>query len=206
MDIKSPLLNEVSFLKGVAGIDGLPPDREAEVCFIGRSNVGKSSLINALFERRNLARTSKTPGRTQELNFFSLGEKSYIVDLPGYGYAKASKDKRSDWQTLIKSYIAERRSLKRVFTLVDARHGLKDNDREFFSFLDTYAVNYQIILTKIDKVKKTDMPKLLDEINSKIEEHPACNPEFLMTSAIKKSGISEIRDVMFSILGLNQNN
>ena len=199
-------MNEVSFLKGVAGIDGLPPDREAEVCFIGRSNVGKSSLINALFERRNLARTSKTPGRTQELNFFSLGEKSYIVDLPGYGYAKASKDKRSDWQTLIKSYIAERRSLKRVFTLVDARHGLKDNDREFFSFLDTYAVNYQIILTKIDKVKKTDMPKLLDEINSKIEEHPACNPEFLMTSAIKKSGISEIRDVMFSILGLNQNN
>ena len=199
-------MNEVSFLKGVAGIDGLPPDREAEVCFIGRSNVGKSSLINALFERRNLARTSKTPGRTQELNFFSLGEKSYIVDLPGYGYAKASKDKRSDWQTLIKSYIAERRSLKRVFTLVDARHGLKDNDREFFSFLDTYAVNYQIILTKIDKVKKTEMPKLLDEINSKIEEHPACNPEFLMTSAIKKSGISEIRDVMFSILGLNQNN
>ena len=199
-------MNEVSFLKGVAGIDGLPPDREAEVCFIGRSNVGKSSLINALFERRNLARTSKTPGRTQELNFFSLGESSYIVDLPGYGYAKASKDKRSDWQTLIKSYIAERRSLKRVFTLVDARHGLKDNDREFFSFLDTYAVNYQIVLTKIDKVKKTEMPKLLDEINSKIEEHPACNPEFLMTSAIKKSGISEIRDVMFSMLGLNQNN
>ena len=190
----------------MAGIDGLPPDREAEVCFIGRSNVGKSSLINALFERRNLARTSKTPGRTQELNFFSLGERSYIVDLPGYGYAKASKDKRSDWQTLIKSYIAERRSLKRVFTLVDARHGLKDNDREFFSFLDTYAVNYQIILTKIDKVKKTELPKLLDEINSKIEEHPACNPEFLMTSAIKKNGISEIRDVMFSILGLNQNN
>ena len=193
-------------MKGVTGMDGLPPDRDAEVCFIGRSNVGKSSLINALFERRNLARTSKTPGRTQELNFFSLGEKSYIVDLPGYGYAKASKDKRSDWQTLIKSYIAERRSLKRVFTLVDARHGLKDNDREFFSFLDTYAVNYQIILTKIDKVKKTELPKLLDEINSKIEEHPACNPEFLMTSAIKKSGISEIRDVMFSILGLNQNN
>ena len=190
----------------MAGIDGLPPDREAEVCFIGRSNVGKSSLINALFERRNLARTSKTPGRTQELNFFSLGEKSYIVDLPGYGYAKASKDKRSDWQTLIKSYIAERRSLKRVFTLVDARHGLKDNDREFFSFLDTYAVNYQIILTKIDKVKKTELPKLLDEINSKIEEHPACNTEFFLTSAMKKSGISEIRDVMFSILGLNQNN
>ena len=190
----------------MAGIDGLPPDREAEVCFIGRSNVGKSSLINALFERRNLARTSKTPGRTQELNFFSLGESSYIVDLPGYGYAKASKDKRSDWQTLIKSYIAERRSLKRVFTLVDARHGLKDNDREFFSFLDTYAVNYQIILTKIDKVKKTEMPKLLDEVNSKIKEHPACNTKFFLTSAIKKSGISEIRDVMFSILGLNQNN
>merc|ERR1711991_802889 len=106
----------------------------------------------------------------------------------------------------IKSYIAERRSLKRVFTLVDARHGLKDNDREFFSFLDTYAVNYQIILTKIDKVKKTELPKLLGEINSKIKEHPACNTEFFLTSAIKKSGIREIRDVMFSILGLNQNN
>ena len=194
------------FEKSSSKISECPKGNLPEFALVGRSNVGKSSLINALFERRNMARTSKTPGRTQELNFFSLGEKSYIVDLPGYGYAKASKDKRSDWQTLIKSYIAERRSLKRVFTLVDARHGLKDNDREFFSFLDTYAVNYQIILTKIDKVKKTELPKLLDEINSKIEEHPACNPEFLMTSAIKKSGISEIRDVMFSILGLNQNN
>ena len=184
----------------------MPPDREAEVCFIGRSNVGKSTLINALFERKNLARTSKTPGRTQELNFFSLGDRNYIVDLPGYGYAKASKDKRSDWQSLIKSYIAERRSLKRVFALVDARHGLKENDREFFSFLDTYAVNYQIILTKIDKVKKTEMSKLVEEINTKIQEHPACNPEFFLTSAIKKIGICEIRDVMFSILGFNQNN
>ncbi|MDC3075956.1 ribosome biogenesis GTP-binding protein YihA/YsxC [Paracoccaceae bacterium] len=194
------------FLKGVAGIDDLPSDRESEVCFIGRSNVGKSSLINALFDRRNLARTSKTPGRTQELNFFSLGEKSYVVDLPGYGYAKASKDKRSDWQGLIKSYIAERRSLKRVFTLVDARHGLKENDREFFFFLDTYAVNYQIILTKIDKVKKPDMQKLLDEMNEKIKEHPACHTEVFLASALKKSGISEIRAAMLLILGLDQNN
>ncbi len=184
----------------------MPSDRESEVCFIGRSNVGKSSLINALFDRRNLARTSKTPGRTQELNFFSLGKKSYVVDLPGYGYAKASKDKRSDWQGLIKSYIAERRSLKRVFTLVDARHGLKENDREFFSFLDTYAVNYQIILTKTDKVKKPDLPKLLDEMNEKIKEHPACNTEFFLVSALKKSGISEIRAAMLLILGLDQNN
>jgi len=199
-------LNDISFLKGVAGIDGLPPDRESEVCFIGRSNVGKSSLINALFDRRNLARTSKTPGRTQELNFFSLGERCYVVDLPGYGYAKASKDKRSDWQGLIKAYIAERRSLKRVFTLVDARHGLKENDREFFSFLDTYAVNYQIILTKIDKVKKPDMPNLLHKMNEKIKEHPACNTEFFLASSIKKYGISEIRDAMCLILGLDQNN
>ena len=140
------------------------------------------------------------------LNFFSLGEKSYVVDLPGYGYAKASKDKRSDWQGLIKSYIAERRSLKRVFTLVDARHGLKENDREFFSFLDTYAVNYQIILTKIDKVKKPDMQKLLDEMNEKIKDHPACHTEFFLASALKKSGISEIRAAMLFILGLDQNN
>ena len=129
-----------------------------------------------------------------------------MVDLPGYGYAKASKDKRSDWQGLIKSYIADRRSLKRVFTLVDARHGLKENDREFFSFLDTYAVNYQIILTKIDKVKKNDMPKLIDEMNKQIEEHPACNTKFFLASAIKKHGIDEIRDAMLSILGLDQNN
>jgi len=129
-----------------------------------------------------------------------------VVDLPGYGYAKASKDKRSDWQGLIKSYIAERRSLKRVFTLVDARHGLKENDREFFSFLDAYAVNYQIILTKIDKVKKTDMPKLLDQMTNKIREHPACNTEFFLASAIKKYGIGEIRDAMCLILGLDQNN
>ncbi len=199
-------MNEISFSKGVAGINGLPLDRESEVCFIGRSNVGKSSLINALFNRKNLARTSKTPGRTQELNFFSLGEKSYVVDLPGYGYAKTSKDKRSDWQGLIKSYIAERRSLKRVFTLVDARHGLKENDREFFSFLDTYAVNYQIILTKIDKVKKPNLPKLLDELNEEIKEHPACNTEFFLASALNKSGISEIRAAMLFILGLDQNN
>ena len=205
-DKKNLSFENCSFVKGVASVDGLDISSIPEIAFLGRSNVGKSSLLNAITKRSKLANTSKTPGRTQELNFFSLGESSYIVDLPGYGYAKASKDKRSDWQTLIKSYIAERRSLKRVFTLVDARHGLKDNDIEFFSFLDTYAVNYQIILTKIDKVKKTEMPKLLDEINIKIKEHPACNPEFLMTSAIKKSGISEIRDVMFSILGLNQNN
>ena len=129
-----------------------------------------------------------------------------MVDLPGYGYAKASKDKRSDWQGLIKTYIAERQSLKRVFTLVDARHGLKENDREFFSFLDTYAVNYQIIVTKIDKVKKTDIPKLLAKIKEKIKEHPACNTELFLASSIKKYGISEIRDAMSLVLGLDQNN
>ena len=109
---------------------GIPEDRDSEICFIGRSNVGKSSLINAIFKKRNLARTSKTPGRTQELNFFTLGEKNFIVDLPGYGYAKTSKDKRSNWLELIKLYISERRSLKRVFTLIDSRHGLKENDKE----------------------------------------------------------------------------
>ena len=129
-----------------------------------------------------------------------------MVDLPGYGFAKTSKEKRSDWQALIKAYIAERRSLKRVFTLVDARHGLKENDREFFSFLDTCAVSYQIILTKIDKVKKPNMQKLLDEMHEKIKDHPACYTEFFLASTIKKSGISEIRDSMLFILGLDQNN
>ena len=199
-------IKQASFVISNTDYKKCPDDNRNEYAFIGRSNVGKSSLINALTNNKSLAKTSSKPGKTQLINHFLINKEWYMVDLPGYGYAKTSKDKRSDWQTLIKSYIAERRSLKRVFTLVDARHGLKDNDREFFSFLDTYAVNYQIILTKIDKVKKTELPKLLDEINSKIEEHPACNPEFLMTSAIKKSGISEIRDVMFSILGLNQNN
>jgi GTP-binding protein len=181
-------------------LEGLPPDKESEVCFIGRSNVGKSSLINALFGRKNLARTSKTPGRTQELNYFFLGDKSFIVDLPGYGYARASKDKRSNWQDLIKLYISGRRSLKRVFTLVDSRHGLKSNDKEFFEFLDSCAVNYQIILTKTDKVKDKELTLLNEKLTEQIAQHPACNPEFLRTSANSKIGISDLRTLIGQIL------
>ena len=162
--------------------------------------MGKSSLINAIFQRRNLARTSKTPGRTQELNFFTLGEKSFIVDLPGYGYAKTSKDKRSNWQDLIKLYISQRRSLKRVFTLIDSRHGLKENDKEFFSFLDTCAVNYQIVLTKSDKIKETDFWALKQTLEVQIALHPACNPEFIKTSANKKTGIPDLRELICNIL------
>ena len=157
-------------------------------------------MINAIFKRKNIARTSKTPGRTQELNFFTLGEKSFVVDLPGYGYAKASKDKRSNWQDLIKLYISERRSLKRVFTLIDSRHGLKNNDEEFFSFLDTCAVNYQIVLTKADKIKEKEFIILKGKLEAQIALHPACNPDFLKTSAHLKTGIEDLRALVCKIL------
>ena len=157
-------------------------------------------MINAIFQRRNLARTSKTPGRTQELNFFTIGEKSFVVDLPGYGYAKTSKEKRSNWQDLIKLYISQRRSLKRVFTLIDSRHGLKENDKEFFSFLDTCAVNYQILLTKADKIKETDFLTLKQTLGSQIALHPACNPELIKTSATIKTGIPDLRELICNIL------
>ena len=179
------------FVLGVAGLEQLPAADRAEVAFAGRSNVGKSSLINTITNRNDLARTSNTPGRTQQLNFFDLGGLIYMVDMPGYGYAKVSKSQREDWNKLIFSYLQGRQNLRRVFILVDARHGLKDSDEELMSMLDKAAVTYQVVLTKCDKAKNLDALK--DSIKTHLKKHPAAYPEIHATSSVKNIGIEEFR-------------
>ena len=153
---------ETSFVKGVVDMQGLPSPDKIEVCFSGRSNVGKSSLINALTGRKGLARASNTPGRTQEINFFSIPENHYLVDLPGYGYANAPIKVVEKWQNLMKQYLAGRQSLRRAFVLVDGRHGVKKVDTEIMSMLDSSAVTFQVVLTKLDKVKEKDQENILE--------------------------------------------
>ncbi len=184
-----------TFVKGVASVDGLPKDGRAEVAFAGRSNVGKSSLINALTGRTSLARVSVTPGRTRELNFFTLGkdETLYLVDMPGYGYAQASKADVKRWTRLIGDYLKGRRELKRVFLLVDARHGIKPNDNETMTLLDEAAVSYQVVLTKADKPKATELADVQAKVASDLAKHPAAYPQILTTSARMGSGIEELR-------------
>src|SRR5690554_2609490 len=150
----------VEFVKGVVAMDGLPPADRLEVCFAGRSNVGKSSLINALTGRKALARTSNTPGRTQEINFFAAGEGHYLVDLPGYGYAEAPVAVVEKWQRLLKAYLAGRQTLRRAFVLIDLRHGIKAPDDQIMGLLDRAAVTFQVVLTKADKVKASDRDKV----------------------------------------------
>lgn len=179
------------FVLGVAGLEQLPAADRAEVAFAGRSNVGKSSLINTLTNRKDLARTSNTPGRTQQLNFFDLGGKIYLVDMPGYGYAKVSKKQREEWNDLIFSYLQGRPNLRRVFILVDSRRGLKDTDEELMKMLDKAAVTYQIVLTKCDKGKKLN--DLKEKILAGLKKHPAAYPDILLTSSVKNEGIAEFR-------------
>lgn len=181
------------FVMGVARIDDLPADILPEVAFAGRSNVGKSSLINALTGRKTLARTSNTPGRTQQLNFFNLGDRLTIVDLPGYGYAKAPKGEVDRWNRLIRKYLKGRVGLRRLCVLIDARHGLKVSDRQVMDMLDEAAVVYQIVLTKADKVKAGDLAKRREEITVEIRKRAAANPEIMATSAVKGVGIAELR-------------
>jgi GTP-binding protein len=184
-----------TFVKGVASVDGLPKDGRAEVAFAGRSNVGKSSLINALTGRTRLARVSVTPGRTRELNFFTLGrdETLYLVDMPGYGYAQASKSDVKRWTRLIGDYLKGRRELKRVFLLIDARHGIKPNDNETMTLLDETAVSYQVVLTKADKPKASELAATQAKVASDLAKHPAAYPQILTTSARMGSGIPELR-------------
>jgi GTP-binding protein len=184
-----------TFVKGVASVDGLPKDGRAEVAFAGRSNVGKSSLINALTGRTSLARVSVTPGRTRELNFFTLGrdETLYLVDMPGYGYAQASKSDVKRWTRLIGDYLKGRRELKRVFLLIDARHGIKPNDNETMTLLDETAVSYQVVLTKADKPKASELAATQAKVASDLAKHPAAYPQILTTSARMRSGIPELR-------------
>ncbi|MCK4867159.1 MAG: YihA family ribosome biogenesis GTP-binding protein [Alphaproteobacteria bacterium] len=184
---------ECTFVMGVARIDDLPADELPEIAFAGRSNVGKSSLINALTGRKTLARTSNTPGRTQQLNFFNLGGRLTIVDLPGYGYAKAPKGEVDRWNRLIRKYLKGRVGLRRLCVLIDARHGLKVSDRQVMDMLDESAVVYQIVLTKTDKVKAADRAIRREEITAEIRKRAAANPEIMATSAVKGVGIPELR-------------
>jgi GTP-binding protein len=184
-----------SFVKGVVKIDGLPTDGKPEICFAGRSNVGKSSLINALTGRTSLARVSVTPGRTRELNFFTLGKDKalYLVDMPGYGYAKASKAAVKGWTRLIRDYLKGRRELKRVFLLIDARHGIKPNDRETMTLLDEAAVSYQAVLTKADKPKASELEAITAKVRAEVAKRPGAFPQVIVTSARMGSGIKELR-------------
>ncbi len=188
--------NNSDFLKGVVAMDGLPSADRMEVCFAGRSNVGKSTLINALTGRTRLARASNTPGRTQEINYFTLADSHYLVDLPGYGYANAPLPVVEKWQRLLKQYLSGRASLRRAFVLIDARHGVKPVDEEILSLLDKSAVTFQAVLTKADKVKEKDRAKVLDQVRQKLSKHPAAFPEIVLTSSEKGDGLAELRAII----------
>ena len=190
------LTSEVEFLKGVVAMDGLPPADRLEVCFAGRSNVGKSSLINALTGRRAIARTSNTPGRTQEINYFTAGDSHYLVDLPGYGFAKAPLPVVAKWQNLLKSYLSGRANLRRAFLLVDMRHGVKDVDAEIMRLLNQSAVTFQVVLTKADKLSTADQDKTLAQVRTALAKHPAAYPELVVTSSEKGAGIPTLRAII----------
>ncbi|MFQ6553432.1 ribosome biogenesis GTP-binding protein YihA/YsxC [Aestuariibius insulae] len=184
------------FLKGVVAMSGLPPADRIEICLAGRSNVGKSTLINALTGQKALARASNTPGRTQEINFFTLAESHYLVDLPGYGFANAPLPVVQKWQALLKSYLTGRQNLRRAFVLIDARHGVKSVDEEIMSLLGSAAVTFQCVLTKADKVKASDKERALDLTRKALQKYPAAFPEIVMTSSETGDGIATLRAII----------
>jgi GTP-binding protein len=185
------------FVLSAPSLETLPPADRLEVAFAGRSNVGKSSLINALVGQHGLARASNTPGRTQELNFFKPdGVRLYLVDMPGYGYAKAPKDKVDAWTEMVKDFLRGRTTLRRVFLLIDARHGVKANDSSIMSLLDEAAVSFQVVLTKIDKISQAAAGKVLDATAAEIKTHPAAFPEIIATSSERRDGIEQLRSVI----------
>ena len=189
----------VEFLKGVVAMNGLPPSDRVEICFAGRSNVGKSSLINALTNRKNLARASNTPGRTQEINFFTTQGGPYLVDLPGYGFAEAPVNIVKKWQELLKAYLSGRVNLRRAFVLIDARHGVKKVDEEILSLLDRSAVTFQVVMTKVDKISKAEREKVIAQVKGALAKHPAAHPEIVVTSSEKGEGIETLRAIIATL-------
>lgn len=187
---------ESEFVKGVVAMNGLPAPDRLEVCFAGRSNAGKSSLINALTGTKGLARASNTPGRTQEINFFTQGPELYLVDLPGYGYANAPVKVVEKWQRLLKQYLSGRQTLRRAFVLIDSRHGVKPVDDEIMKLLDTSAVTFQCVMTKADKVKANDREKVLNQVRTALSKHPAAYPEIVLTSSEKGDGVPTLRSII----------
>jgi len=187
------------FVKGVVALDGLPPADRIEVCFAGRSNVGKSSLINALTGRKSLARASNTPGRTQEINYFDLGGRLYLVDLPGYGYAEAPRAVVAQWQALLRAYLSGRPTLRRAFVLIDARHGVKPVDAEIMALLDTAAVSYQAVLTKADKPRGGVLADVIADVQAALKKRPAAHPEVLVTSSETGAGLAELRAAILAL-------
>lgn len=190
----------VDFVKGVVAMSGLPPADRLEVCFAGRSNVGKSSLINALTGRKTLARASNTPGRTQEINYFALGTDRFMVDLPGYGYAEAPVAIVAKWQALLRQYLSGRVSLRRAFVLIDARHGVLAADQDIMDLLDRCALTFQVVLTKADKINKATRDTTLENVRAALAKHPAAYPELVMTSSEKGEGIETLRAIITALV------